>query len=109
MIQDTIKEARKQAGLSQEDLASQMHVVRQTESKWERGLSVPDASMILELSRILNVLVTRLSELDAQEGQDPDMKASLKTTQAKHEELDGSETGRNSSRESRDTSCFWLS
>lgn len=36
MIQDTIREARKQAGMSQEELALQMHVVRQTVSKWGR-------------------------------------------------------------------------
>ncbi len=88
MIQDTIRDARKQAGMSQEELALQMHVVRQTVSKWERGLSVPDASMIPELSRILHVPVNRLLELDAQEGQDPDMKASLETARAKLEEMD---------------------
>ena len=66
MIQDAIREARKQAGLSQEELASQMHVVRQTVSKWERGLSVPDASMLPELARILQVPISRLLETGEQ-------------------------------------------
>ena len=43
MLSENIKIIRKQKGLSQETLAQQLNVVRQTVSKWEKGLSVPDA------------------------------------------------------------------
>ena len=43
MLKDTIKKLRTEQGLSQDELAERIHVVRQTVSKWERGTSVPDA------------------------------------------------------------------
>lgn len=43
MINENIKAIRKSKGLSQEELAIKLNVVRQTISKWEQGLSVPDA------------------------------------------------------------------
>ena len=49
MLNENIRELRKQKGLSQEELAIKLNVVRQTVSKWERGLSVPDAEMLLSL------------------------------------------------------------
>lgn len=45
MLSDNIKILRKKKGYSQETLAEQLHVVRQTISKWEKGISVPDAVM----------------------------------------------------------------
>lgn len=39
MLNENIKKYRKQKGWSQEDLATQLHVVRQTISKWEKGVS----------------------------------------------------------------------
>ena len=42
MLNENIKNLRKAKGLSQEELAIKLHVVRQTLSKWENGLSVPD-------------------------------------------------------------------
>lgn len=53
MLSDNIKRLRSAAGLSQEELAGELHVVRQTVSKWEKGLSVPDADMLIALSRAL--------------------------------------------------------
>ena len=50
MLNENIKSLRKQNGLSQEQLANEMHVVRQTISKWERGLSVPDSDSLIKLS-----------------------------------------------------------
>ena len=50
MLNENIKSLRKQNGLSQEQLANEMHVVRQTVSKWERGLSVPDSDSLIKLS-----------------------------------------------------------
>lgn len=53
MLNENIKSLRKQNGLSQEQLANEMHVVRQTVSKWERGLSVPDSDSLIKLSEKL--------------------------------------------------------
>ena len=47
MIEDNIKRLRKNAHMSQEDLAVHLAVTRQTISKWENGLSVPDAEMVI--------------------------------------------------------------
>ena len=44
MLNENIQKLRKQKGLSQEELAQRLHVVRQTVSKWEQGLSVPDSA-----------------------------------------------------------------
>ena len=46
MLCENIKAIRKSKGLSQEELAIKLNVVRQTISKWEQGLSVPDADML---------------------------------------------------------------
>lgn len=54
MLSDNIKRLRSAAGLSQEELARKLHVVRQTVSKWEKGLSVPDADMLIALARVLD-------------------------------------------------------
>lgn len=53
MLNENIKTIRKSKGLSQEELAVKLHVVRQTISKWEQGLSVPDADMLISLSEAL--------------------------------------------------------
>lgn len=50
MFQENLKTYRKAKGLTQEDLAVRLHVVRQTISKWEKGLSVPDAALLVRLS-----------------------------------------------------------
>ena len=47
MLSDNIKRIRKSKGLSQEELAIKLNVVRQTVSKWENGLSVPDSDMLI--------------------------------------------------------------
>lgn len=60
MLGENIKILRKQKGLSQEALAQQLNVVRQTISKWEKGLSVPDAEMLNTLSEIFEVPVSTL-------------------------------------------------
>ena len=63
MFSENLKSLRKAKGISQESLAAQLHVVRQTVSKWEKGLSVPDADMLLKLADILETEVSVL--LDA--------------------------------------------
>lgn len=60
MLGNRIKELRKQKGYSQETLSQQMHVVRQTISKWENGTSVPDAEMLNRLAEIFEVPVSVL-------------------------------------------------
>ena len=50
MLQENLKRFRKEKGFSQEQLAVRLHIVRQTVSKWEQGLSVPDAEMLVRVS-----------------------------------------------------------
>ena len=49
MLKENIKIIRKQKGISQEELAIKLHVVRQTISKWKKGLSVPDSELLVSL------------------------------------------------------------
>ena len=60
MIHENIKQFRKAKGMTQEELAVKLHVVRQTVSKWEKGLSVPDADVVIQLADLLGVSVHQL-------------------------------------------------
>lgn len=60
MLSENIKTLRKQRGMSQEALAQQLNVVRQTISKWEKGLSVPDAELLSRMAEVFDVPVERL-------------------------------------------------
>lgn len=60
MLSENIKTIRKSKGLSQEELAVKLHVVRQTVSKWEQGMSVPDADMLISLSEVFETPVSTL-------------------------------------------------
>ena len=60
MLSENIQSIRKAKGLSQEELAIKLNVVRQTVSKWERGLSVPDSEMLITISEILETPVSAL-------------------------------------------------
>ena len=60
MLNENLKRLRQKRGFTQEELAVRLHVVRQTVSKWEKGLSVPDADMLQSLADILEVNVTEL-------------------------------------------------
>ncbi len=55
MLSDNIRTLREAKGLSQEELAKRLNVVRQTVSKWERGLSVPDSQMLIRLAQVFGV------------------------------------------------------
>lgn len=57
MLADNLRNLRKQKGLSQEELAIKIGVVRQTISKWEKGLSVPDSEMLIEIAETLDTSV----------------------------------------------------
>lgn len=60
MFQDNLKTIRKNKGITQEELATKLNVVRQTISKWEKGLSVPDSDLLIRLAEILEVNVSQL-------------------------------------------------
>lgn len=60
MLNENIKLIRKSKGLSQQELAVKLNVVRQTVSKWEQGLSVPDSDMLITISEVLETPVSTL-------------------------------------------------
>lgn len=60
MLSENIRNARKAKGLSQQELAIKLNVVRQTVSKWEKGLSVPDSEMLVAFSEALETPVGAL-------------------------------------------------
>ena len=60
MFSENLKALRKAKGLTQEELAARLHIVRQTVSKWEKGLSVPDAELLIRLAEALDTTVSRL-------------------------------------------------
>lgn len=60
MLSENIKTIRKSKGLSQEELAIKLNVVRQTISKWEQGLSVPDSDMLISISEVFETSVSTL-------------------------------------------------
>ncbi len=60
MLNENLKAIRKSKGLSQQELAVKLNVVRQTISKWEQGLSVPDSDMLISISEALETPVSTL-------------------------------------------------
>ena len=74
MLNENIKRLRKSKGLSQEELAVKLNVVRQTVSKWENGLSVPDSGILILLADELDTTVSVLLGEDVQENTPDDMK-----------------------------------
>lgn len=75
MLKENIKSIRKSKGLSQEELAIKLNVVRQTISKWEQGLSVPDAEMLISISEVLETPVSTLLGENISESKVDDIKA----------------------------------
>ena len=75
MLSENLKNFRKAKGLSQEELATKINVVRQTISKWEKGLSVPDSEMLVTLSEVLETPVSTLLGETVVEAQADDLKA----------------------------------
>lgn len=78
MLHETLKDLRKKKGYSQEEAASRLNVVRQTVSKWEKGLSVPDADMLVRLAELYEVTVGELlgapgGSTEAPDASQPDM------------------------------------
>ena len=74
MLNENIKSIRKSKGLSQEELAIKLNVVRQTISKWEKGLSVPDSDLLISLSEVLETPVSILLGETIDEAKPDDLK-----------------------------------
>ena len=75
MLNENIKNLRKSKGLSQEELAIKLNVVRQTVSKWENGISVPDSNMLIALADELDTSVSVLLGENIQEDGSDDIKS----------------------------------
>ena len=75
MLNENIKAIRKAKGLSQEELAIKLNVVRQTVSKWEQGLSVPDSDLLLAISEALDTPVSTLLGETVTEAKADELKA----------------------------------
>ena len=84
MLNENIKALRKAKGLSQEELAIKLNVVRQTVSKWEKGLSVADAGMVIQIAEVLDTTVNVLLGEEIPKSEEPDF---IKTLAAKLEVL----------------------
>ena len=74
MLKDNLKTLRKNKGLSQEELSIKLHVVRQTISKWETGLSVPDAQMLITISEFFETPVSEILGENIEEKEQNDLK-----------------------------------
>ena len=78
MLQENIRNLRKAKGWSQEELAIKLNVVRQTVSKWEKGLSVPDSQMLIriadELDTTVAILLGELTEQNDHSAQNTELK-----------------------------------
>ena len=89
MLGENLKALRKAKGYSQETLAQQLNVVRQTISKWEKGLSVPDAEQPERIAELFEVPVAELldSATPAFENDKPDMAEVVKQLAVLNEQL----------------------
>ena len=74
MLKDNLKTLRKNKGLSQEELSIKLNVVRQTISKWETGLSVPDAEMLITISEFFETPVSDILGESIEEKETNDIK-----------------------------------
>ena len=72
MLHENLRLKRKERGLSQEELASRLHVVRQTISKWEKGMSVPDSEQLIKIAVILETTVSELLVTKVENEEEPD-------------------------------------
>lgn len=87
MLQENIRNLRKAKGWSQEELAIKLNVVRQTVSKWEKGLSVPDSQMLIRIADELDTTVAILLGEPAEQNESPAQNVELKEIAAKLEIL----------------------
>ncbi len=87
MLKDNLKTLRKKKGLSQEELSNQLHVVRQTISKWESGLSVPDAEMLIMISNFFETPVSTILGENIEEKDENDLKILSEKLERLNEQL----------------------
>ena len=87
MLKDNLKTLRKNKGLSQEELSIKLHVVRQTVSKWESGLSVPDAEMLITISEIFETPVNEILGESIEEKEKNDLKVISEKLEVINEQL----------------------
>lgn len=77
MINENIKHFRKAKRMSQEEMAVRLNVVRQTVSKWENGLSVPDADIVIHMAELFEVSVSQLLGVDVANKSNEDVSEEL--------------------------------
>ena len=78
---------RKSKGLSQEELSIKLNVVRQTVSKWEQGLSVPDAEMLISISEVFDTPVSTILGENIVEKEKNDLKVISEKLEVINEQL----------------------
>lgn len=77
MLRENIYTLRRKAGLSQEQLAEQLEVTRQTISKWEGGHSVPDLEKLRAMAEIFGVTLDELTGTRAPQPRTPEKRSPL--------------------------------
>ncbi len=77
MISINIKRFRKSREISQEEIAVKLGIVRQTVSKWENGLSVPDADVLIHMAKLLGVPVSQLLGIETENNSVMDLSEEL--------------------------------
>ena len=87
MLKDNLKTLRKNKGLSQEELSVKLNVVRQTISKWESGLSVPDAEMLISISEVFETPVSEILGENIEEKEKNDIKVISEKLEIINEQL----------------------
>lgn len=87
MLKDNLQALRKNKGLSQEELSIKLNVVRQTISKWESGVSVPDAEMLITISEIFETPVSEILGESIEEKEKNDLKAISEKLEVVNEQL----------------------
>lgn len=66
-----IAQLRKEQGLTQKQLADQLHISDRTISKWERGMSVPDSEQLIKIAVILETTVSELLGTQVENEEEP--------------------------------------
>lgn len=87
MLKDNLKTLRKNKELSQEELSVKLNVVRQTISKWEQGVSVPDAEMLISISEVLDTPVSTILGENIDEKEKNDLKVISEKLEVINEQL----------------------
>ena len=87
MLKDNLKILRKNSGLSQEELSIKLNVCRQTISKWEQGLSVPDAEMLISISEVFKTPVSDILGENILEKEKNDVKVISEKLEVINEQL----------------------